>query len=41
MVDKGKRVAVKDTGKLDPRLTVLPADVARARFEERCDRHRV
>ncbi len=32
--DKGKRVAVKGTGKLDPRLAILSADEAKARFDK-------
>lgn len=32
MVDGGKRVAVKDTGKLDPRLCILPRRIAREMY---------
>ena len=32
MVDIGKRIKIKDTGKLDPRVCVLPAPVARAHW---------
>lgn len=32
MVDSGKRVAIKDTGKLDPRITIPDAEEAKAEW---------